>query len=465
MKKIILMFLLFASSLANAAAPISNGWYYPPNHSGGDPDAVALSACKATWSVTTNVVFTVMQDTARNYTCRTDTGSLGSRIVSPASYCQYGGVPNTSLPLEQQCPDPPINCTPGRQFDTWVSQGTAIPGTSTTTDMGAPKNLDGCRVYASEIYECLIGPGDEVFCKWKLTEGGEAPSGEAPDSTSTPPVDSTPTDVPQHNPALGQGCPKGTVNLGTDSTGGSICGGSGSSPSTAPQTEVTEPPVTTNNPDGSTSVSNVTTRTNSDGSVTTTTTTTTTGADGKVTKTTSSVTGDKPGSGEGGTGGTGGGSGQGKDDSSDEKKDDFCLKNPNLNICKNSEVTGSCESVACTGDAIQCAIYRQQQKEYCENRKEDPMRTLGQQMLAGQDPLMSTFPTKENARVVDIPSLNQNAFLGGGACFDDVSITVSGMSFVLPISDLCDYLIGLRGLVMLLAALASWRLVSKSILG
>jgi hypothetical protein len=115
----------------------------------------------------------------------------------------------------------------------------------------------------------------------------------------------------------GRGCPKGTVSLGIDSTGGSICGGSGTSPATPTKTEVKQPTQTTSNPDGSTTKVDSITRTNSDGSSTTTTTTTTTGADGKVTKAESSVTSPKP---------AGAGGGGGKNDSSDDKKDDFCCQ-------------------------------------------------------------------------------------------------------------------------------------------
>jgi hypothetical protein len=110
-------------------------------------------------------------------------------------------------------------------------------------------------------------------------------------------------------------------------------------------------------------------------------------------------------------------------------------------------------------------FFASKKKEYCENTAASPMRTLGEQMLANNDPLKNTFPTKENARVVNVPALNQNGFIGGGACFSDFQFSVSGQSFVIPFSRLCDYLIALRGLVMLLAALASWKLVSKSILG
>jgi len=386
--------------------------------------------------------------------------------------CSNGSAPDYSKPWEERCdasapPEP--TCEPYRQSTVTVSAGFKIPGTNTTTDMKAPTNIDGCRVLAGEVIDCAsnVATG-EVFCTWRVTEtGGSAGDGDDPDSVSPIPEESKPEDVPVHNPALGQGCPKGTVNIGTDSTGGSICAGKGTSPQTPPKKEVKEAPTTTTNDDGSTTKTEVTHTTNADGSVTTKTKTTRTDANGRVTTDESSVTGPVPGTGGGGGsggGGTGGGSG-GTPGQSDADKNDLCAKNPNLNICRNSSVSGECDNTSCEGDAITCAMLRQQRKVYCELTKPDERSILGGQMMSGNDPLKSEFPTKENARVVDVPQLNKNAFLNGGACFGDVSFSVSGHQFTLPVSKLCDYLIGLRGLIMLLASLASWRLVSRSVLG
>ncbi len=152
--------------------------------------------------------------------------------------------------------------------------------------------------------------------------------------------------------------------------------------------------------------------------------------------------------------------------------DGLCRDNPNLTICRESSVgNGNCspegiDSTTCDGDPITCAMLKQQKKEYCEDHKADPIRTLGEQILGGNDPKKDTFPTIENAREVPFPTtLDQNGFLGGGACFSDFQFSVSNRSFTIPFSKLCDYLIALRGLVMLLATLASWRLISKSVLG
>lgn len=460
MKKIILILLATFSIFANAAAPIGGGWKSGAFF-GSDPDAVALSSCKAAFGASvTTVRFDGMQDTARYYACRTaiDGSTLGNRLSSPASYCQYPPyAPNTSLPLAQQCSDPPVTCTPGRQFSAEVPQGTV-----SAPEMKYPTQLGGCRVYVAGFEGCNSDPVTGALqCKYRLTEGGVASAGGTDDTTASPIAEPKPQPVPPHNPGLGQGCPAGTVSLGIDSTGGSICGGSGTSPTAPIKTEVKLPPTTTTNADGSTDRVDISHRTNSDGSITTTTKTTTTGADGKVTVKEVPVTGPKPAA---------AGGGAGVSDAKDEDKTDLCKLHPELNVCKNSEVTpGSCaggsDSTSCTGDAIQCAILRQQKKEYCEWNKENPSATLGNQAVAGNDPLKSTLPTKENASQFNMQSLDQSGFLGGGSCFQDKSVTVQGIAINLPFSKLCPYLEWLRYVIMIIAALVSLRIVSKPVLG
>ena len=121
----------------NAAAPIGGGWssfgFY-----GSDPDAVALSACKASYGETVNAVrFDGMQGASRYYACRVPANggtTVGNRLVAPASYCQYGGTPNTSLPLEQQCPDPPApdTCRGEPSPEAWLNKSGFYPVTNPT---------------------------------------------------------------------------------------------------------------------------------------------------------------------------------------------------------------------------------------------------------------------------------------------------------------------------------------------
>jgi hypothetical protein len=461
MKIIFFALMMLTSAVANAASPVYK-WAKPPQTS----DFIYPSADAACKAASPLFYAGALTNLGRDANCYFIQGNGYGTSVGRQSFgtCSDGSAPNTALPEAQQCADP-IVCTPGREFSVTVSQGFKIPGTNKTSDMKAPTNINGCRVYASsEVVECKASPTGEVFCTWRATEGGVAPAGETPGSPAVMPTDATPDKVPEHNPALGQGCPKGTVSLGIDSTGQSICGGSGTSPATPTKTEVKEPTTNTTNADGSTTKVETTTRTNTDGSTTTTTKTTTTGADGKVTTTEGSVTGSKPG----GAGGVGGG--QGTSDAKDEDKSDLCKQHPELNICKNSEVSaGACaggtDSTSCTGDAIQCAILREQKKQWCELNKENPSATLGNQAVAGNDPIKSTLPTKDNALTINMQSLDQSGFLGGGSCFQNKTVNMMGRSVVLPFSNVCPYLEWLRYVIMLIAALVSFAILKKPVLG
>lgn len=478
-KRLLFVLLLVASS-AFADAPVTwyfiNGysWFPTTPYSTADELCSAFVAARNGADPTTvSVCSARTQGPTYIYTDRTPAGGGSTTYnisynISSTSRCSDGTAPNTSLPLNEQCAAPAPQCEPYRQSSVKVSQGTAIPGTNKSSDMSPPTNINGCRVLAGEVEKCTMDPTtNEVFCTWRVTEtGAAAPSGETPDSVSTTTSDTEKSDVPEFNPAQGQGCPKGTVNLGTDSTGGSICGGKGTSPDTPTQTETKQPTQTVTNPDGSTTQTDVTTRTNSDGSTTTTTKTTKTNPDGSTSTTTSSVTGNKPG------GAGGGGGGAGKDDSSDDKKDDFCAKHPELNACKNSQVSGKCEELTCKGDAIMCAVARSAAEQNCREKaerdqlKEMEAYKLGAAVLAGNDPKAGDLPTKDNAEQITMESLDQSGFLGGGAsCLNDVQVSVMGRAVVLPFSKVCPYIEALRYVMMTIAALVSLSILRRPILG
>jgi hypothetical protein len=158
------------------------------------------------------------------------------------------------------------------------------------------------------------------------------------------------------------------------------------------------------------------------------------------------------------------------DGSPDDNKNDLCKLHPDLNVCKNSQITGggctgATESTACTGDAIQCAILKEQRRQYCENTVVTPAKTLYDQMAGGGDPLASTLPSKANAQVVNgTNSIDQSGFLGGGSCFADYQFQFSGTSMAIPFSNVCPYLIPLRVAIMLSALVAAYYMLSGAIL-
>jgi hypothetical protein len=111
-------------------------------------------------------------------------------------------------------------------------------------------------------------------------------------------------------------------------------------------------------------------------------------------------------------------------------------------------------------------MLKQQRLEYCQNTAVNPQQTLAQQVLAGNDPQKSTLPSKDNATPIAMQSLDQSGFLGAGtSCVSDKSITVQGYAINLPFSKACPYLIPLRFVMMTIAALISYRIISKPVLG
>ena len=221
-----------------------------------------------------------------------------------------------------------------------------------------------------------------------------------------------------------------------------------------PKTETTT--KETNSPDGTKTKTETKTTTthNGNGTSTTTTTTTTTKFDGSgnvIGTETSTETKQKD---------------DGNLDDEEEKEDDFCKKNPTLNICKNSSVSGDCENTTCEGDAITCAIIQLQKKNDCELKKDTPEKILGRQIAEGNDPKATSLPTIDNAQNIDLAAqnLNSEGWGIGGSCIADKQIFVMGQEVNIPFSKLCDFLLALRAGIMLLAGIFSFKILSGAVL-
>lgn len=256
-----------------------------------------------------------------------------------------------------------------------------------------------------------------------------------------------PSDPPPDTPGR---CPRGTTQVGIESSGTPKCVAV-----SKPQSQDSSSATTkTTNPDGSTTETTTETTKNRDGSSTTKTTSTTTNGDGSKNSTTTVSTGNRPDGGEG------------KDDSSEGEKSDLCKKNPELTICTNSAVTTDCGKLSCDGDAIQCAIYRQQREAYCEAIKDTDERKLGNNMLKNTDPLKTKIEETMKGTEVDFSNqrFDQSGFLGGGACLADRSIQVAGRAIPVSFSTVCQNIIGLRAAIMACALIVAYMLVSRSVL-
>lgn len=220
----------------------------------------------------------------------------------------------------------------------------------------------------------------------------------------------------------------GTIN------GVAVCVKCGNGGSVDQKTE-----TTTKDPDGeggepgeTTSTKTDTKTTCDDGKCQTTTTTTTTNGDG-TTKTETKT--------------------------EDESQDEFCKKNPEHALCKEEEskFEGGCQSgFRCEGDAVQCAMAREQHQRMCQLLDtETDLSRLGKRMGDGQDDEAIRAQLGAGIAPVDVVARLSGATPVGPAagCPSDVSVG----NWTIPFSRMCPHLntLGnaLIGLAWLVAAL------------
>lgn len=327
--------LMWASS-ARAAAPqtmyryVINGWTWQtswslacstlPATSGSTSFRYAPNAdgirCDQVYVTPTNLAGVVYQ----SYTGNTST------------LCLDGSSPDTTKPLAQQCADPPPTCS--------IAAGTVIPGDHYTivSDTKLAAGLDFCTpaTNCSLTASGRTGGKNLTTGKWEYQFMGPLKANGTVCTTNGTGASEPVKDQPIKCAA---GMCTGTVN------GVEIC----------------VKCVETDN-----STAGKTTTTNADGSTSNVSTTTSVTCDNNSCTTTNNITTTTTPAG-GGTPTT-----QNKADSSTESKDSYCSKNPTVAVCKESKSSfaGSCDSsFACDGDAVQCAIAKEQYKRNCEIEK------------------------------------------------------------------------------------------------
>jgi hypothetical protein len=370
--------------------------------------------------------------------------------------------PDESKPLAQQCPSACVKDQVG-------AASNYLPD-PVPAGFPFPSCVSGCQVQTTGVSDCWLwkSTGKRSCDYITKTLGPTCTVSDATPGTNRPPAgDGVPsTSAPQKAPDA-VSCPAGTTQAGMSSDGVPLCVGSGTTPGTSTSSSsTTKPETTTTGADGSTVKTQVTDSTNPDGSVTTTTKTTTTGADGTVTVVVGSSTGSTPSGSPGKPGANG-------SDGKDAKG--ICETNPELTMCKNSTVSGDCDGavavVACTGDAIQCATLQRAATIVCKQRQDEAdlkasaLFAKGTAVSSGNDPDKATLPSKDNAQQVVIPSsLDSSGFAGGGAPFSDYAFSVQGHSFTIPFAKWTGYLIAFRYVMMIIAALVSFKILSGTIL-
>lgn len=397
-----------------------------------------------------------------SYQCVTSTGKVDGS-ASGDWFCGDGSTPNTQHPWDEQCTaGPPATCPPRY----------SLPAGGTAPQDCVIVACPGVEIRLNNL-SCAMPP---LPCPDGQTDGGinyadgsricTTPPRQCPDGTSLtadgrcaappekencplgyhrpPGVDSCVKDTPGTDDPPNDPCPFGTRNISADP----------SNPNCFQDTpDNNTHSDTQTNPDGSTQTTQTTTTTqvNPDGTTTTNKTTTVTvhNADGSVSTTTSTATD----------------TGNGSSDS--QNPSDFCKLHPELNVCRDSTVSGTCGDITCTGDAIQCSILRETAKRNCDDKaavdaaQASPEYALGNSVLAGADPATATLPSPANASTVTVPSsLDTSGWLGAGACFPDKTFTVGGHTITLSFTAACQPLLALRYVLMIVALLTSFRMLS-----
>lgn len=349
----------------------------------------------------------------------------GSTYSSSVGFYQINICPTGSQDLGNgQCR---ITCAPPTTYNSITHQCSTQCIEGEQSDVGNytnPRSLEcdnGCQsnfiqqgvVYCNQSGNSAQGIYTVFECKkGYFQQTGANCSGDYPAASQPEP---TQPDDAEHK-CLSSGSSFGTVN------GVTVClpqGTAGSKPLTIKSSKDT----VSSNSDNTTTSTKSTTQ-NADGTVTTQTTTNVTN---NSTGVTTSTTGDKK----------------------TEPKTTFCEDNPNSTICKTSSFGGSCAAFTCDGDAIQCAIAKEQHNRNCTLfDKPTSESDLGKeiQMNDGNNPAKES-----NREVIQLSnSLNEGNNIGGGS-FQDLHIQLPGGGFDLPFSKL-NFLMNLLGGFLLAGA-------------
>lgn len=123
-----------------------------------------------------------------------------------------------------------------------------------------------------------------------------------------------------------------------------------------------------------------------------------------------------------------------------EPQPDFCVAHPTSIMCKTSTIGGSCDAVSCDGDAIQCAIAKEQARRNCQLfdiEANDGKVTAGNDAMNGQnqpgDHPGAHAETHDMTGSID----TSDAIGGSGGCPSDESFSYGGTTLTIPWSRTC----------------------------
>jgi hypothetical protein len=473
-KKLLFVFAMLLSFSARA----DYVWYGP--NGGGYSDAGSACAGAFAYNSTKDHVVYTYDHLVMNSTG--DVGTCWGKWNPP-----WGGTSDTTLNVSRTG----SGCSAGKTYNSSTGSCDSACGSNDTKNLfnrkfvfaagssSLPVSDGTCKIKDVQVNKCFAKADGSRYCYLlyhQTTESADpkdSPTNAPTPDSSTSPTDKTspvsPTDKPVVSPPITPDknnidCPPGTSAAGLDSGGVVVCRGMGVAPPppVATPTVTQQPSTVTTAADGTQTTRQVTTQSNSDGSTSTTTTTVIVAPDG--TKKTSVSTDTGPASdGTAGRKDTGDG---------EAEKGDMCKQHPDLTVCKNSSVSGSCESVSCTGDAIQCATLRAAAKLQCQAQKDSddlkasPLVQSGNAIIAGNDVFASKLPELVKGETVDVSaaSLDQSGFLPG-SCLADRSFSVLGRPVTVSFTSVCSNVMPLRYVFMSMAFLIVYLTVARSVIG
>lgn len=154
-------------------------------------------------------------------------------------------------------------------------------------------------------------------------------------------------------------------------------------------------------------------------------------------------------------------------DGSEEEKpeQEFCKENPDAPQCKKSNWGGSCGSFTCDGDAIQCAIAREQHQRNCKLFDEKTSHPAYQAAVDGTDE-QSADKLKGKAEQISVgTNFDQSGFGWAKGCPADPEIALGFVqqSFTIPFSRICGPLeaLSLAGVGITLLGCLVWVIGGK----
>lgn len=146
----------------------------------------------------------------------------------------------------------------------------------------------------------------------------------------------------------------------------------------------------------------------------------------------------------------------------------FCAQNPTAAACKNGDesggsFSGSCQAgFTCDGDAVMCAIAKEQHTRACQLFKEDTPE--GQLYAAEKGKEGIQRGEGADMGTIDLSGgggslIKTDSLIGEGSCVQDLQFQFMGEPVTIPLSSLCPYLAMLGNILVAVGMVMAIRIV------